>query len=79
MTRAETIKKMVEMASTITGTNSDKYDYNVENAIWDMCMDWNREHYDGRGEDAEIFMAEDEDEDGNYRFYIEDDYFTYYE
>ena len=49
---------------------SVKYDYNKNNEMWELCYEWNSEH-----EDQEIFMCEDEDENGNFRYFIEDDYF----
>ena len=39
------------------------------NKIWDLGIDWNRDH-----EDDEIFVCEDYDENGDLKLYIEDDY-----
>ena len=72
MTRNKTIDKMIKMAIAITGKNSDNWTRTAENAIWEMCCDWNSEH-----EEEEIFMCEiDTEEDGYVNgFAIEDDYF----
>lgn len=77
MTRDETISKMFTMAWAITGKNSDKWTRDAEDEIWDMSLDWNREHYNGTGDEAEIFMCEYQTEDSEFvnGFMIEDDYF----
>lgn len=79
MTRRETIEKMIQMAKEITGENSENWTRDKENAIWDICYDWNREHYDGHYDEAEIFMCEMWKADGYEHdgFFIEDDYFCY--
>lgn len=79
MTRTETIKVMMQKMAAITGTNSKNYTREAMDEIWDMCSDWNRDHYEGHGDEAEIFMYEDWDEDDNYIVYIEDERFSYFE
>jgi hypothetical protein len=75
--RDRLIEKMVKMAIAITGKNSDKWTWDAEMAIWDLCSDWNSEHYDGMYDEAEIFMSDYQTEDSEYvnGFMIEDDYF----
>lgn len=81
MTRNEMINKLQKMAIAITGENSGKGTWDDHMAIWQLCLDWNKEHE----EDEEIFMCECEhDADGNPTeyvsgFYIEDDYFIFEE
>lgn len=65
-TRKDTLKRLYEMANEL----AKKYDYEKNYDMWSLCCDWNSEH-----EDEEIFMCEDEDENGEYRYFIEDDYF----
>lgn len=65
-TREEVLNKLYGMALEL----SKKYSYATNYKMWTLCSDWNSDH-----EDEEIFMCEDEDENGKYRFYIEDDYF----
>ena len=72
--RDKLISHLMQELSSITGTNSKNWTRDKYNEIWDACYEWNRQH-----EDCEIFMQEGEDEDGNYRTYVEDDYFVYYE
>ena len=67
MTRDEALKHLYTLALRL----SKEYDYRVEDGMWTLCMDWNSLHEDRE----EIFMCDDEDEEGKYRFYIEDDYF----
>lgn len=64
--RETTLKKLYKMALDL----SEKYDYKKNNEMWGLCSDWNSAH-----EDEEIFMCEDEDENGEFRYFIEDDYF----
>lgn len=75
--RDKLINKMVKMAIAITGKNSDKWTRDAENAIWEMCSDWNSEHYDGMYDEAEIFMCDYQTDDSEFvnGFMIEDDYF----
>jgi hypothetical protein len=78
MKRDKMITKMFEKMNQITGKNSNKWTWDAECEVWNMCNDWNREHYNGRFDEAEIFMCEDWDEDGNKLIYIEDDSFVIY-
>lgn len=64
--RETVLKKLYKMAQELARA----YDRDKYNAMWELCYEWNSEH----GE-AEIFMCEDEDEAGEFRYYIEDDYF----
>lgn len=66
--RETTLKKLYTMALELT----KKYDYETNYKMWTLCLDWNSEH-----PEKEIFMCDDEDENGTYRFFIEDDYFYY--
>lgn len=70
-TREQVLNRLYELANRL----SKNYTYEENNEMWTLCSHWNSEHYDGTGDEAEIFMCEDEDEDGRYRYYIEDDYF----
>lgn len=67
MTRESVLKRLYAMALKLT----KHYDYELNNRMWGLCYDWNRTHE----EREEIFMGEDEDENGKLRFFIEDDYF----
>ena len=64
--RDKTIERLHKMALKL----SKKFDYDLNKKMWTLCYDWNSEH-----EDAEIFMCDDEDEEGRYRYFIEDDYY----
>lgn len=70
MTRDEVLNKLYKMAKELAKV----YSYELMNQMWSLCLDWNSSH-----EDEEIFMCDDEDEDGKYRYFIEDDYFYYAE
>ena len=71
MTRTETIKSMMTKANKML---KDGWTRDGENEIWNMALDWNREH-----EDDEIFMCEYQSEDSEFvnGFMIEDDYWTF--
>lgn len=73
MTRKDRAKrdKMLDKLYKIANQLGKKYSRDAYNKMWTMCSDWNSEHF----EDGEIFMCEDYDEDGKFRYYIEDDYF----
>lgn len=71
MTRKQVLDELYGIAKKL----AVKYDYEMNKAMWSLCCDWNSEHYEGTGDEAEIFMCEDEDENGEFRYYIEDDYF----
>lgn len=73
--RDKLISHLMQELSKITGSKSLNWTNTKYQEIWDACSEWNRTHYG----DGEIFMCEDEDEDGNFRVYVEDDYFTYFE
>jgi hypothetical protein len=70
MTRRQALEALYDMAIRL----SKHYSYDECNKMWSLCLDWNRTH-----EDQEIFMCDDEDEEGRYRYFIEDDYFYYAE
>ena len=76
MTKAQVIRKMYEKANMVMRN----WTRDGENEIWDMALNWNRNH-----EDDEIFMCEfSQDAEGNDTgrvtgFMIEDDYWLYEE
>lgn len=70
MTKTQVIDQMVKKANALLkGWTRDG-----ENEIWNMALDWNREH-----EDDEIFMCEYQSEDSATvnGFMIEDDYWCF--
>lgn len=67
MTREGVLKTLYSIALQL----SKQYDYELNDRMWGLCYDWNSTH----GEREEIFMCEDEDESGEFRYFIEDDYF----
>ena len=66
MNREKLISKMRDMANKLI----NKWTREEEDAIWTLCLDWNREH-----PDEEIFMCEYQSDDSEYvnGFMIEDD------
>lgn len=64
--RATVLKHLYTMAMHLTLV----YTREEWDKMWDLCSDWNREH-----SDEEIFMCEDWDDEGNFRFFVGDDYF----
>lgn len=76
MTKAQVIRKMYEKANMVMRN----WTRDGENEIWDMALNWNRNH-----EDDEIFMCEfSQDAEGNDTervtgFMIEDDFWLYEE
>lgn len=72
MTREETIKKMMKLANEIMGKNGKNWTRQKEDEIWNLSLDYNRDH-----EDDEIFMCEYGDGDDVEGFMIEDDYWLY--
>lgn len=72
--REQRLQTIAKGLLSITGKNSSKYSRAKYDAIWELCYKWN-----SANPENEIFMAEELDEEGNYRIYLEDDYFIYYE
>jgi len=69
MTRQETIDKAWNMMLEL----KENYTWEKYHELMDLISDWNSEHYEGAGEDAEIFMCEERD-CNSIRMYLEDDY-----
>ena len=75
MKRDDLISLMMDKAKALT----KKWTRAGEDEIWEMCSNWNSEHYGGCYDEAEIFMCEYQSEDSEYvnGFMIEDDYWTF--
>lgn len=71
MTRDEMITSMFEKANNLL----KNYTWDAYQEIWDMSLDWNREH----DESDEIFMSETCDDDGNVNGFMIEDYPYYFE
>lgn len=66
MTREKTISKMTKIANELV----KNYTLEKNQALWNMCYDWNSAHSEREG----IFMCETTDDDDNVNgFMIEDD------
>ena len=67
MNREQLISRMFDMANKVE-TRDDA------DAIWKLCLDWNREH-----PDEEIFMCDYQSDDSEYvnGFMIEDVYWVF--
>lgn len=69
MDREQLIRRMFDMANKVV-TRDDA------DAIWTLCLDWNRDH-----PDEEIFMCDYQSDGSEYvnGFMIEDDYWVFEE
>ena len=70
MTKQKVLEQMIKKANALL----KNWTRDGENEIWNMALDWNREH-----EDDEIFMCEYQSEDSATvnGFMIEDDYWIF--
>ena len=67
--REKVLEKMFKLAVDVV----DNYTAEKNNKLWDMSLDWNREH-----EDCEIIMCETCDDNGNVNGFMIEDYPYYF-
>lgn len=74
--RDEVINLMMDKANDLV---KNGWTRDGEMEIWNICSDWNSEHYEGSYDEAEIFMCDyqSEDSDTVNGFMIEDDYWVF--
>lgn len=69
MTRTEVLEKIMDMAYQL----SNKFDYDLDNEMQELCIKWNLEHLEN--EEEQICIAWDEEELN--KFYVEWNTFYY--
>ena len=69
MTRNEVLERIIDMAWEL----SNKYDYDLDDKMQELCIKWNLEHLEN--EEEQICIAWDEEEPN--KFYVERNTFYY--